>query len=96
MTATPKWRLVARCDNNTASLKELQDLYDNDKAISYRTFAKHVDIEALAKELGYSYGRHHRGLRLSEDHYVCFKRSTFRKKPCYHLVWSAIDFIFQP
>lgn len=90
-----KLQLVARCNDGRATLAELESLYDHDFEITYETFAKHVDVRAVAEMLGYAYGRHAEGLRLSDDYAVKFYRSKFRGKVCYHLDWSSIDHIFQ-
>lgn len=90
-----KLPLIAQCNNGTATLAELEDLYEHDREITYRTFAKYVDIKDLSERLGYVWGRHAKGLRLSKDWHVQYYRSEFRGKVCYHLDWSSIDHIFQ-
>lgn len=89
-----KFRVIARCYDGSATVKELESLYEHDREITYRTFARHVDIADISKELGYAYGRHAEGLRLHKDWHVRFSVSKFRGKKVYHLVWSQIDFIF--
>lgn len=91
---TLKLPLIARCCDGSATVNELENLYDHDREITYKTFAKHVDIKELAEYLGYAFGRWERGVRLSKDWHVRFYRSKFRGKVCYHLVWSEIDHIF--
>jgi hypothetical protein len=86
--------LIARCTDGTATLDELHYLYEHDRRIKYRTFAEHVDIEELSHMLCYAYG-HEKGLHLKKDWAVRFYKSKFRGKRCYHLVWSAIDHIYQ-
>jgi hypothetical protein len=90
-----KLLLVARCNDGSATLDELETLYDHDREITYQTFARHVDIPEISMELGYAFGRHSKGLRLRKDWHVRYYRSKFRGQVCYHLDWSAIDHIFQ-
>lgn len=90
-----KLRLIGRCNDGRLTLEELDTLYAHDREISYDTFARHVDVRALAAELGYAYGNQEKGVRLSKDPYVLFYRSHLRGKPCYHLDWSCIDHVFQ-
>ena len=91
-----KLQLVARCNDGTASLQELETLYEHDKEITYATFAKYVDVPAISETLGYiPPQRRTRGLKLKQDYHVTYSRSIFRGKPCFHLEWSAIDHIFQ-
>lgn len=90
-----KLRCIARCNDGSTNLVELESLYEHDKEIKFKTFAKYVDISALSEYLGYVLGRHARGLRLKNDWHVRFYKSKFRGTICYHLVWSEIDHIFQ-
>ena len=87
--------LVARCNDGMSTLAELETLYEHDREISYRTFAKRVCIPSISEQLGYAHGRHGKGLRLSQSYAVRFYRSIFRDKPCWHLTWSMVDHIFQ-
>ena len=89
-----KMELIARCDNGTATLAELETLYDNDREITFSTFARNVNVESISLQLGYATGRQP-GLKLKDDYAVRFYRSVFRGKICYHMDWSAIDHIFQ-
>lgn len=91
-----RWPLVGRCNDGTLSLAELDEVNEHDREITYRTFARKVDIGVLSAMLGYTYGRSNRGVRLSEDWHVRFYRSKLNGKPCYHLEWSAVDHVFQP
>jgi hypothetical protein len=90
-----KLPLVARCCDGSCTVDELEDLYSHDRQITYKTFAKYVDIKWLADYLGYVVGRWAKGVRLSRDWHLRFYRSKFRGQVCYHLVWSEIDHIFQ-
>jgi hypothetical protein len=90
-----KLQLVAKCNDGSATLAELEYLYENDVEITYESFARHVDVRAVAEYLGYVWGKGIKGLRLSDDYAVHFYKSKFRGKVCYHLDWSCIDHIFQ-
>lgn len=90
-----KLRLIGRCNDGRLSLDDLDEVYVHDREVSYKTFARYVNIRALARLLGYAYGKAERGVRLSKDPYVRFYRSKLRGKACYHLDWSAIDHVFQ-
>jgi hypothetical protein len=87
--------LIATCFNGTCTLGELEGLYSRDRLISYRTFARRVDVRGVSEALGYAYGRWARGLRLSKDYHVEFFSSAFRGRRCWHLIWSAQDYVFQ-
>lgn len=89
-----KLQLIARCNDGRATLRELDELYEHDRQITFATFARHVDLKEISQELGYAFGRE-KGLHLKDDWHVRYYRSRFRRKPCYHMDWSAIDHVFQ-
>ena len=93
-TGNRKRSLYTRCCDGIATSDELHDMYDREREISYRTFARHVDAAEVAALLGYAHGRHAEGLRLSDDRCVRFYRSTFKGEPCYYMDWSSIDHIY--
>jgi hypothetical protein len=86
--------LVAKCNNDTATLNELQYLYEHDLQITFKTFSKHVPIGLASEVANYAVGSQ-RGLHLRRDWAVRFYRSKFRGKRCWHMVWSEIDHIYQ-
>jgi hypothetical protein len=86
--------LTVRCvDVPSHQVHKLEALYDRDRPIQFRTFARHVYWQQLARQMGYVIGASC-GLRLSRDYHVRFYRSRWEGKPCYHMVHSAIDFVF--
>lgn len=89
-----KRSLYTRCCDGIATAEQLQQMYDVDREITYRTFARHTDIGAMRQEMGYATGRHAKGLRLEDDSAVRYFKSTFRGQPCYYMDHSAIDHIF--
>ena len=90
-----KHKLIGRCNDGRLSNRELESVRDNGREITLKTFAKRVDVAVVAADLGYAYGRHAKGMRLSDEGYIQFNRSKFRGKPCYHMVWSGIDHVYQ-
>lgn len=89
-----KLELVTRCCDDQVTGDEIIEMCEKGREITYRTFAKHVNVEALAKNMGYAYGRQEQGLRLSADYAVHFFRSVIRGLPCYYMDWSRIEHIF--
>lgn len=85
--------LLARCNDGTASVAELEDLDEHDREVTFSTFTRHVDLRTISQLLGYQFGRGP-GLNLRRDWHVRYYRSSFRGQPCWHLDWSAIDHIF--
>jgi len=68
----------------------LNDMIDNGKEISYATMRKHCEgLDEIEKELGYD-----KHLRIKDDWHVVFCKSKFNGKPCYYLVWSAIEYVW--
>ena len=85
--------LVNRCLE--MNVEELELLYDNDREVTFDTFFRAVSLKYVADLLGYSYGEE-KGLHLKKDSIgLQYFRSVYRGKPCWHLVWSKIDHIFQ-
>lgn len=89
-----KFRLSVRCIDVHA-VADLDDLYDHDRKISFKTFCRHVDWKEVASRMGYIVTPGVRaGIRLSRDPCVRFYRSVWQGKPCYHMDHSAVDFVF--
>jgi hypothetical protein len=95
-TAAPltKRALYTRCCDGVATSDQLHDMYDKEREVTLRTFAKHVDIRPIAEAMGYEYGPRVKGLRLANDWAVRFYKSKFCGQPCYYMDHSAIDHIF--
>jgi len=89
-----KRNLYTRCCDGIARSEELNDMYDKQRQITFRTFSKHVNMKPIIQELGYAYGAHAEGLRIAKDYAVRFYKSVFKGEPCYYMDWSAIDHIF--
>ena len=77
---------------------DFEELYGNDREVTYVTFAKHVDIPAISERLGYHYGPSKSGknghLRIRDDYCIRFYTSVFHGRRCWHMDWSSIDHIF--
>lgn len=91
---TRKLPLIARCNDSSCTVEELEYLYEHDREITKKTFARHVDMEWLCEHLGYSYGHINRGVNFFRDWHIRCYVSRFRSKRVWHLVWSEIDHVF--
>lgn len=88
-----KLLLVATCVES--DVNELEKLEEASKPVQYSTFARHVDMKALSDAFGYSFGKINRGLKLCDDYAVRFYKSKWFGKPCYYMVHSATECIYQ-
>jgi hypothetical protein len=90
-----KYRLAFRClDLNPRNLNAMiafDDMRDKMKEIKFETFARHVDWQPIAAEMGY--GRD-TGLFLRNDPFVRFYKSKHKGSPVYIMVHSAIEYVF--
>ncbi len=89
-----KLPLIARCCDGSCTVAELESLYEHDRQITKKSFARHVDMENLCEYLGYSYRHINRGVNFFRDWHIRCYMSRFRGKRVYHLVWSEIDHVF--
>lgn len=91
-----KLSLITTCVQcHGSDVDELLSMIDSSKEVSYQTFARHVDIGAIAPSLGYAYRSGEKGLRLSKDWAVSFYKSKWKGIRCYYMKWSAIEYVFQ-
>lgn len=77
--------------------KAITDMVEAAKEVTRGTFVRQVhtrDREFLEQQLGYTLIDTRRGLHMKDDPHVKYYKSTFRGKPCYYFVWSAIEYIF--
>lgn len=80
------------CVNATG--RDINDMVDACRDISYRTFRRHCEgVDAWAVGMGYA-AHPSRGLTLSADWHVSYHKSRYRGKPCYYLRHSAIEYIW--
>lgn len=66
-------------------------MVDRAREITVQTFMRRCDWRPWAEAMGY----HRSWLTLSGDYHVAYYRSVWRGKPCYYVVHSAIEHIFQ-
>lgn len=75
--------------------ESITSMVDAAKQISYETMLSHCDLASWAVDHGYEpSSRQGHGLTLKNDWHVGYFKSTYRGKPCYFLVWSAIEMVF--
>lgn len=86
-----KMSLVTTCVDSTA--KSITDMVDSSREITCKTFFRHVDRKEVSLMLGYSLHKL-RGLTIRDDYTISYHKSKYRGKPCYYLVWSAIEYVF--
>lgn len=94
-----KLNLVTTCvDVSPKDLHYLEFAVENEREVSFSTFAKYVDVKGVSIALGYSQKRAKRGerlLKLGNDWAVSFYRSIWKGKRCYIMRWSAIEHVYQ-
>lgn len=98
----PNFVLHTRCVDGAGYqfVEKLEAMTDRAREITAATFFRHVDERTAVHATGADYrvGRNpaHTDfqLRLKDDRCVRFYRSVFDGKPCYYLVWSAIEHVF--
>lgn len=94
--ASQKFVLHTRCvdEYTDTHVERLNAMTERGRQIAASTFFRHVERSTISRQLGYAYGRAERGVRLARDYHVQFFRSKWRGKPCYYMVWSAIEHVF--
>lgn len=84
------------CVNSTAPA--INDMVDEEKTISWRTFLKYVNKESvytLLDEFGYKTPNNPSGfMHIKDDYAVSFHKSKYRGKPCVYIDHSSIEYIF--
>lgn len=83
------------CINSTA--QAIDAMTDAAREITYRTFRKTIggeQVDEIAAQMKYDTGHERGGLRLSQDWYVSFHKSTYRGRPCVYMRHSAIEYIW--
>lgn len=88
------FRYIGNCtDRSTAP--HLENMMDQAKQITYRTFVKAVGLDSVRQIFGdYSWGYQRGDIRMKNDPYVTYYRSVFNGRPCYYVRHSAIEYIF--
>lgn len=78
----------------TKDIRALDDMIDNARQITYKTFMKHVDRNDIIKlfpQYDWTTGR---GLTLKRDYHVSYYKSKFKNQPCVFINHSSIEYIF--
>lgn len=94
-----KLNLVTTCVTvPPEDLPVLELAVENERPVTFQTFARYVDVKSVSESLGYQQGRARKGerlLKLGNDWAVSFYRSVWKGKRCYIMRWSAIEHVYQ-
>lgn len=82
---------LTNCISSDAN--SINDMRDNARPITYRTFTRNTNWKEIALSLGYNTDSR-LGLTLKNDWHVAYYKSTYQGQPCYYMVWSYIEHIF--
>jgi hypothetical protein len=80
----------------SARARDIEEMVDNSREVSYNTFMRHVDINEI-KEIFpiYGWGKNKDSvLKLRNDYAVSYYRSKYRGQPCLYIKHSAIEYVF--
>ncbi len=80
-----------------SEVNDLNDMIEQNRQISLRTFRKHVDREQLdmiERQLGYVTRPWEKGLRMCNDHHVSYHASQLNSSPVVYIRHSAIEYVF--
>lgn len=82
----------------TAEGADIEDMVDNARDISRRTFLRYVDRAGLFEiEVGLGYATHpSRGLTMAGDWHVSYHKSRYQGRPCVYFRQSMIEHVFCP
>lgn len=73
---------------------DIQAMVDKAQRVSLKTMKQHcAGLDEWAKNMKYERDARH-GLTLQKDWHVTYWKSVFRRKSCYFLVHSAIEYIW--
>lgn len=98
-----KFTFVTDCVHSTAD--KINAMIESSTQITWETFIKHVDIEEIRSLFGFyawhgesvpdGWNGRRKLLHIKDDYTVTFNKGTYEDKPCYYIVHSAIEYIFQ-
>lgn len=92
------YRFLTRCtDVHPSDVDALHATIEARQEISMRTFWSKVDRRELANLFpGYLWDPYDRGrgLRMRDDFFITYYRSTWKGRRCYYVLWSGIEHIF--
>lgn len=75
------------CVNSDA--ESIIAMVDNAKDVTLTTFLRQCDASDLLLDLGYN-----KMFPIKKDWHVKYFKSTYKGKPCYYMVHSAIEYVF--
>jgi len=88
------FRYAGNCTDGTTA-PYLQDMMDDAKRITYRTFVNAVGIDSMREIFGdYAWGYQRGEIRMKNDPYVYYYRSRYNGHLCYYVRHSGIEYIF--
>lgn len=79
---------TACCVSSTANA--IDDMIDQSREITYKTFIKYVDCKELLNMFCEGFG----WKSLKRDYHVRYFKSVYMGKPCYYLDHSSIEYIW--
>jgi hypothetical protein len=88
-----KLQYKTNCVSSTA--KKINDMVDQSREISYKTFRKYVNWKEVSKMFGCALHPKKPGVMLCNDWCVRFFKSKYEGEPCYYVQHSAIEYVFQ-
>jgi len=75
--------------------EHIQEMLDNAKDCGYSEVKRHCEgLRPWEKENGYAPDGSRKGLTLRHDWAVRYGRGTYRRMPCYFVVWSGIEHVW--
>lgn len=83
-----KFTFITSCVN--AIGKDIQEMVDKARDISFRTFFRYVDLKDIQEAFGY----HRDWLLLRDDYHVTYHKGNYRGVPCYFMKHSAIEYVY--
>lgn len=79
------------CVDSTAEL--IGDMVDNSTEITSNTFFKHVSLQDVNEQFGYTLNSKQLN-SIKKDYHVTYYKSHYNGQACYYLKHSAIEYIY--
>ena len=94
--AESDFRYVGNCSDQHCS-DHLADMMEKAKEIRYSTFVAAVGLDNVRQVFAdYAWGHQRHDIRMKNDPYVRYFKSTYDGAPCYYIRHSGIEYIFVP
>ncbi len=91
---TKKYTYETSCVQCKDRVEALNKMTEDAVDVNYSTMLRNcLGLMTWATNTGYVRNVN-QGLTLKNDWHVSYHRSAFEGRPCYYLVWSAIEFIW--